>query len=175
MIFIKFKNQKNWKNIKRVRGYTLVELLFYVALFALLSFVLVDAIIVMTKAFKETTIQAELDGGGDIMERISREIRKANSISSVSESDLVLNTTDDAEMAKTVRFLLSNSNVQFFENDVLTGNLNSPNVAVTGLTFTQITTGNGIAVRITLIVRSNNDAVNRTANFYNTIVLRGSY
>ena len=157
------------------RVYALVELVFYIVLFAILSLLVIDAMITMAKAFKETTIQAELVESNAIMERISREIRGSYDINTISTSDLKLNTKDDAGANKTVEFLLSGSDIQLLENSVLTGNLNTPNITVSNLTFTQITTTAGKAVKISLTVRSDNDAQNRSVDFYNTVTLRGSY
>ena len=55
------------------------------------------------------------------------------------------------------------------------GNLNSPNISVTAFAVTSITTTEGKAVKIVLTIRSNNDTLGRTVNFYNTVVLRDSY
>jgi Tfp pilus assembly protein PilE len=156
-------------------GSTLIELIFYISLFAVVSLLAIDAMLVMTKSFKETAIQSEFVQSGGIMERISREIRQASSISSISSTDLILNTTTTAGVSKTVEFLLSGSNIQFLENGTLVGNLNTPNIVVTGLTFTSITTTESKAVKVYLTLRSSNDRQNRVKEFYDTIVLRGSY
>ncbi|MES3032336.1 MAG: hypothetical protein V4699_03805 [Patescibacteria group bacterium] len=164
-------NKKN----KKENGYALLELLFYVSFFAVLSIVVINSMILMTKSFRETTLQAELLQSGGVMERLSREIRQANNITSISGSDLKLDTTYGAGVAKTVEFALSGTDIHFLENDILTGNLNTPNIVVTGLTFTQVTTTVGQAVKITLSVRSSNDSLNRVVDFYDTIALRGIY
>src|SRR3989344_3265224 len=88
------------------QGYAVMELLFYIAFFALLSLVIINSLIVMTRAFRETTIYSELLAGGSAMEKIAREVRHASSISSISASDMTLNTTDSAGTPKTARFLL---------------------------------------------------------------------
>lgn len=160
------------KNLKR--GSSLIELLFYIALFAILALVVVNSILTMTKSFKQTSIQAELMKGGDVLERMSREIRRANSISSISAGNLILNTIDGGGSPQTIQFLLSDGDVQLLENGVLTGNLNTSNTTVTALTFTQITTTKGSAVRIVLTVDSKTDT-SRSETFYNTVVLRGDY
>lgn len=163
------------KNFKTNRGVSLIETLFYIILFTLLSIVVINAMITMMKSFKETAIQRELAQSGTIMEIISREIKKAYDISSLSSTDLVLNTKNESNNNKTVEFMLSGSNLLFKENNILTGNLNVPNITITGLTFTQIITTKGKAVKITLSVRSKGDATPNTENFYDTIVLRGNY
>lgn len=156
-------------------GYAILELLFYISLFAVLSLLVINAMITMARSFKETTIQAELVQSGTIMERMSREIRQAYDIGAISSSDITLNTKDDAGANKTVEFLLFGTNVQLLENTVFTGDLNTPNIVVTALIFTQITTVQGKAVKVFLTVRSTNDTLARTQDFYDTVVLRGSY
>ncbi len=163
--------------IKKItqKGFSLVEMIFYIALFTIITIVVVNALISMTKSFRETSIQADLVGSSSVMERITREVRQAYNISSISTSDATLQTTDESDNNKTIRFLLSGTNVQIFENDVLIGNLNSPSIRVTSLSFTQITTSHSKAIKISMSVISNKDASNRVENFYDTVVLRGSY
>jgi len=162
--------------IQKVKGgYTLVEILFYIALFSVLTLAIIDSFVTMTKAFKEISIQSDLVQSSLAIERMSREIRQAYGINSITTSDLKLNTKDELDNNETVRFLLSGSDIQLFENDVLTGNLNTPNIQVVNLSFTQITTVNGNAIKISLSVKSGRDMTNRVENFYNTVLLRGDY
>ena len=162
------------KNTKKTNaGYILLETIFYILLFAILSIAIINAMITMTKSFKETAIQAELMQSGNIMERISREIRQAYGINLISTSSLKLNTTDSVGTNKTIEFLLSGSDIRLLENDVFIGNLNTQNITVTGLTFTQVNTVKGTAVKISLTIKSNHDLQNRNESFYDTVVLRG--
>lgn len=160
---------------QRNSGYALLEIVFYIALFSVLSFAVIDSLITMTKSFKETTIKAELMKGSNIMERMSYEIRQAYGINSISTGDLKLNTKDDAGNNKTIEFSLSGSNIQLLENDIFTGNLNTQNITVADLAFTQINTLKGTAVKIFLTISSSHDSLNRTEDFYDTVVLRGDY
>lgn len=169
-----FKNKKI--NIqKNTGGYAVLELLFYIAFFAVLTLVVIDAMIVMSKSFQETKIQTELMQGGAIMERISREIRAAYDINTINTNNLILNTKDDSGVDKTMEFSLSSSDLRLLENGALTGNLNTSNIDITSLVFTQITTAKGKAVRVILSIKSSNDASARIEDFNDTVVLRGSY
>lgn len=163
----KIENHKN--------GYVMLELLFYISFFAVLSIVVVNSMITMTRAFRETTLHAELLQSGSMMERMSREIRQAKGINTVSTSSLKLDTTNSSGASKTVEFTLSGTNISLLENNIVTGNLNTQNIVITALSFTQITSTVGKAVKISYTIRSGNDSLNRTFNFYDTIVLRGSY
>lgn len=153
----------------------MIELLFYISIFAVVFLIMINSIMVMTRSFRETSVNTDIIQSSNIMDRISREIRKAESIHTISTNSLKLNTTNDAGTATTVQFSLSGSNIVFYDNDVLLGNLNSPNVSVTALTFTQITTAKGAAVKVFMTVVSNNYGSTRAENFYDTIVLRGNY
>lgn len=167
--------KKIFKNNKRNQGYAILELLFYITLFSILSFVVINAMIIMSKSFKQTVIQTELMQSGNILERISREIRGAYGINTISVNSLVLNTKDDADVDKAVQFLISGTDLQLLENGILVGNLNTPDLQVTALSFTEISTAQGKAIKIFLTIRSTNDTSGRTEDFYNTVVLRGGY
>ena len=159
------------KQNKTKHGYAILELLFYIAFFVTLSLVVIDAMITMARSFREISIQAELTQSGTIMERMSREIRQASSINSISANNLALNIG----VSQTIEFKFISPNIQLWDNGSNIGNLNSPNIAVTALNFTQIATAKGKAVKVSLTLRDNNDIQGRLVNFYDTITLRGSY
>ncbi len=158
----------------KIRGYSAIELIFYVTLLTIISIVVINAMVIMTKSFKKTAVQNELVQSGSIMERIAREVRQAYSINNISASNLKLDSKNINGTNKTVEFLLSGNNIQILEDNVLTGNLNTPSIVVTALSFTQITTVKGKAVKISLTLHSSND-VSNSQDFYDTVVLRGDY
>jgi Tfp pilus assembly protein PilE len=164
---------KNFKNKKS--GFVLLESILYICFFAILSILVINAILTMTKSFKETRVQSDLTRSSFVLEKITREIKKANSINSIGVGDLKLNTKDENGNSITVRFFKNNNDVQFFVNNALVDKLNADSVVVNSLSFSQITTTKGSAVRISMNVQSVNDALNRTVDFYDTIVLRGDY
>jgi hypothetical protein len=163
------------KRSKNNHGYSVLELVFYVALFAVLSIALINSILTMMKSFKQTTLYSQVQDGGSIMERMGREIRQSLDVNSITSTSLTLDTVDDAGDSKTVQFLLSGMDLQLLENTTLTGNLNSPGIQVKSLSFTQITTAKGQAVKISLGLASTNDTSGQVYNFYDTVVLRGNY
>lgn len=164
-----------YKYYKRNAGYSVIELIFYISLFVIIAIAVINSLFTMTKSLKEVSVQSELASSSAIMERISRETRKAIDINSISSNDIILKTTDDVGASKTVEFHLSGTNLQLLENGVLTGNLNSASLDVTAVNFTQITTLKGKAVKITFSVKSSNDRLARVIDFYDTIALRGLY
>ncbi len=167
---------KNFKQkINKNKGYAILETLFYIALLVVLTTVVLNSMLVMMKSFKETKIKNELVQSSFIMERISREVRKALDINTINATDLKLDTKDDAGIGKNIEFRLVGTDIQLLETGKTTVNLNTPNIFVTDLSFRQITTIKGKAVKIVLSLKSNNDTANRIIDFYNTIVLRGKY
>ena len=156
-------------------GYVLLELLFYISFFAAMSLAVVSALITMTGSFRETAILAKLSESAGIMERIERGVRGADDFVVITAEDIELNTTHEFGVAKTIEFLLDGTDVKLLEGGVLIGNLNAPGMSVSALSFTQITTSAGKAVKISLSLGSENDKLGRTFDFYDTIVLRGSY
>lgn len=159
------------KQSKTQHGYAVLELIFYIVFFVTLSLVVIEAMITMAKSFKETSVYGELAQSESIVERMSREIRQASSIILISANDLTLNIG----ASKTIEFRFISPDIQLWDTGSNIGNLNSPNIAVTALTFAQITTAKGKAVKISLSLRDNNDTHGRLVNFYDTVALRGSY
>jgi hypothetical protein len=160
---------------KNSSGYALVETIFYIALLVIISIAVVNGIITMAKSFKETAILAELSQGGVILERISREVRDADSILSISSSSLRLQGKDSQGASRTSEFVLSGGNIQFFENGALVGNLNPVGILVGSLSFSQINTNAGRAVATILGISSARDSLARTYNFFSTASLRDFY
>lgn len=157
------------------KGYSLIEMVFYTSIFAILTIAIINSLVTMTKTFREASVQTDLKQGSSIMERMSREIRKAYNIAAISSTSLTLNSRDEGGASQTIAFALSGTNIEFSKNSLVVGNLNTSKVLVTSLSFTQITTTRGKAVKIDLSVQSNQDSASRTKNFNNTVVLRGDY
>ncbi|OGJ04293.1 hypothetical protein A3G06_02345 [Candidatus Nomurabacteria bacterium RIFCSPLOWO2_12_FULL_46_14] len=166
---------KTIRHKKNTSGYAMLELLFYISLFVFLSVVVVNSMITMTRALKETAIERDLAEGREIMEKISRAIRQAESINALSGSSLELNTKDESGADQTLKFSLLSSDIQFLANDILVGNLNSADIEITSLNFSQVVAQKSEAVRVALTVHSSEDASPRSADFYDTVVLRGGY
>lgn len=157
------------------KGFSIIELLFYIAIFIVLFLVVVNAIIIMTKAFQETTVNIQITQSSNMMEKMSRAIRQSNGIVSFNTSDITLNTLNEAQVYTPVRFVLSGTDLQFYEDGVLVGNLNSPNISVKNLTFEQITTAVGSGIKIYYRVESNSYSSTRAEDFFDTAMLRGEY
>lgn len=114
--------------MKKNQGFTLIELLLYIAILSIVVVAVVQfGTLVITNSSKSATQEEVYSNGRYIAEKIKYEIRNATSITTVSANSIVLG-------AKTIS--LSGSNIQL--NGV---NLNSADVAISNLTFTNNSSG----------------------------------
>ncbi len=170
---------------KKSGGFTIVEMIIYTALFAALSVMLINVLLVMLKSYTQMRASHDfLDSGSVVLERVTREIRGASSIDAVtsvfnsSPGVLKLNTTDAGGAAKTVQFSRSAGNVlQMLDStDGTARDLTGPKISVTSLIFRSMTTTKGKAVRLEMTLQSTRaGATSRTITLYDTATLRSSY
>ncbi len=162
---------------QKTKGSSLVELVFYISILAVLTLVVVNSLIVMAKAYRETVINRDFMQAGPIMDRMSRTIREGTGALSVSAfgPSIKVNIQNDAQIYKPVEFVLVSGNIELYENDVFIGNLNPANLTVRDLSFTFIDTSAGLAVKIAMTVQANRYPNLRSEDFYNTVALRGAY
>lgn len=168
--------------ILKKKGYSLVEIIVYLAIFTTMSVVVINSFITILNSFKETRTNRDLlESGSTVMERISREIRQAknidvtNSTLSSSPGVLQLNSTDSVGTAQVIKFSITSGALNIYKDGTLTGNLLGQNITVTSLIFRRIVTTNGEAVKIEMTLQDNNSKSLKTINLYNTIILRGGY
>lgn len=164
------------------KGYSIVEMLVYLAIFTAISIFIINSMIVVLGSFAATRTNRDLlESGGITMERISREIRQSKSVDIVnstlgsSPGVLQLNSTDSAGNSMTVKFVVSSGTLNLYENGTSIGNLLGQNISVSSLIFRRISTTNGEAVKIELTLQDIYSKNNQSQNFYNTIILRGGY
>ncbi len=164
------------------KGYSLVEMIVYLAIFTIMSVAVINSFIVVMSSFNSTRTNRDLlESGSTALERISREIRQANNIdianSTIGSNPgvLQLNSTDSADTALVVRFITSNGALNLYQGGVLIDNLLGQNISVTNLIFRRISTTVGEAVKIEMTLQDTKSKNLTTVNFYNTIILRNKY
>jgi len=168
------------RKINYKSGYSLVEIIVYVSILAMLSVVVVNSFIVVLNSFKTTKInRSVLESGFSTMERLSREIKQANTIVDVNSvfgsnpGILEIKNTNFNNVVTTYTFKLNNEVLELYENGSLIGPLNNTNTKVTFLVFKKIDTLKGKAVKIEMTIKDTKEI--KTESFYNTIILRESY
>lgn len=170
------------KWLKKQSGFSLIEIMIYVLLFSILAGVVINSFVSTIGSFSNTKTNRDLqEGGNTAMERISREIRQANSVTvansnlGTSPGTLELATTDSSGANATVKFVFENNGIFMYKNGTLAANLLGQNVIPTNLIFRRIVTTNGTAVKVEMTLQDNRGKAHKTANFYDTIILRGDY
>jgi len=158
------------------KGFSLIEIIIYLAIFSTFSIILISSMISSLSSFSIIHSNKILqDAGLNSMERISREIRSAISVditnSTFDDTDGVLKLNDSG-----ITFAKIDNYLNIYEDDgTLVGNLIGDNVYIDSLIFRYIDTTYGEAVKIEMILRDPNSQTNKKAYFYNTIILRDSY
>lgn len=158
------------------KGFSFVEVLFYLAILSVLTMAVFNSLVTISNSFKETKVTNDLIHNSYIMERISREIRAAESLTYVDSSTLVLSSGSDS-----VKFIWEGNDLNLYENDILVGPMNNNSVLVSDLSFTRVSTLEKDAVKIffeiePISLESSGMCidVNCAKSFYSTISLRGA-
>ena len=151
-------------------GYSLLELLIYIALFAMISVLLVHSLVVLMRTYASAQGFRKLQNNGElIIERITREVRAAESISGGTFGSHP-GTVTLMNAGNSVAFAVSNGAATITQGGV-TETLSTSEVAVTSMIFRRITTpvGEGVKVELTLTTVG---GVVRAGSFYSTVLLR---
>jgi competence protein ComGC len=183
---LKLKKIKNLRQINKtmllnrrysVSGFTLIEMLIYIALMTLIITVVTQTLIVVLKSNRSSFIEINIRNSGySAMEGMLREIYLSESIDQASMGVLEMKESDGANI---VRFATSSdSALNFYEGAItptLVGPLTSKGVFVKNLIFTPINTGKSLAIRIQMELKASVNGITKDEWFYSTAVLRGSY
>lgn len=178
---MKKKLEINNKKINYSLGFTLVEFLVYIGVFSFISILAVNMFLTISSAFVEIRANHELSRSAFlVMEKITREIKSANSINGSSSlgssaSSLILNGLDSSGNPRTVSFSISGGQINFYENENLIGGLLTNTVSVNSFLVRNVTTNVSSALKIELALSFNRGSVVKTENFYSTVILRGGY
>lgn len=164
-----------------VFGYSIIEILVYLAIFTSLSILVINSFITILSSFNTTNMNRKLlESGSIVMERVSREIRQAESIdianSSFNNSSgaLQLNSTDGGTPA-IMKFIVANGDLNLYKDGNLLGNLLEQDISVTSLIFRRISTTSSEAVKIEMTLEYSKGQSTRSENFYDTVILRAGY
>lgn len=168
--------------IHKQGGYSIAEMIVYIAIFASISIVVINSFIIVARSFSVSRTNRDLlESGSTALERMSREIRKAKSIDTSnstlgsSPGVLQLSSTDASGNATLVKFSVTSGALNLYQGGTLTGTILAPTVSVTNLIFRRITTLQGEAVKIEMTLQDTRSPLQTTAKFYDTVILRGEY
>lgn len=165
---------------RKIRGFTLIEILFYAAIFAVVSVLVIDIILLMARTTKQIKAGRDLNSAAvSAMERMTREIKLADDLGilessfGTSSGKLVLNSIDfETQASATIAFYLDGNSLVMQENSSASVPLTSPKVKINSLVFRQAeNSAKSKAVKIELEITTGS----RTEKFYDSAILRRSY
>lgn len=156
---------------------TVVETVVYIAILAFLFFMVAETLTTIARTYRATAVTRSLSSSGlTALDRMSRDIRNA---SSVDQAQSVLNTNPGKLVllsgATITEFYVEQGLINIRENGISKGSITLDSATTTNLVFRLITTPKSSAVKVEMTLQSGTGTDFRTANFYNTVVLRNSY
>lgn len=171
------------KNIHVLKkGYSLVEMLVYVTLLSLITLMVTQGVLTMTKVFSEFEIVRNIDHSGrSAMERMVYELKAAYNVDTGTSvfndvnGVLFLDADDDAGGVKEIKIFIDNGQVKIEEDGVDMGYLTSQNVTVDELVFYHLSNTETQAVRMVLTLSATKGLAQKSVTFNTTAVLRGTY
>ena len=109
------------QNYQRTGGYSLIEMLIYTTIVALLAVSVVESFLPLSRLYANLALSAKLNASGTLaLERIVREVRRASDIApgstlGISPGALVLTTTDAGGSPTTLTFSVASSTLMLQE------------------------------------------------------------
>ena len=160
--------------VKNKKGSSLLEIIVYLALFTVLSTVIVNSLLISMRLYKDARTNREFtEQGVLVMERLSRTIRSADTINASSSTfDVSPGVLVLSNGTSTTVFDTDNSALRLTENGAVSGNLTGGRISVSSLIFYYYhATSTSIKTDITLT-----DSVSgRSESFSTTNILRNAY
>lgn len=139
------------KNNIREYGFTLIELILYVALITIILSALVPFAWNTVETGVKSAVQQEVNANARyISERIKYEIRNASGINSVAATSISLATSTGGTNPTVID--LSGGNIRIKQGAGSTINLNSTNTVINSLTFTNYTSGDNKTKHIRFVM-----------------------
>lgn len=170
------------RSLHKTKGFSLVEVLVYLALLILLLGGIINSTLLLAKSYRSVKAVRSIESSAiSSMDRMMREIKDATSINSglssfnVNPGTLALNTTDASGTAETLKFYVLDNKIMMDRNGSNVGQLTFSDSRITTLIFRSISTSTSQAVKIEMAIQSGTSTSFITKNFYDTAILRSSY
>jgi len=164
------------------KGFTLIETLIYVSILVVVAVFVVNALLSLADVSRHLAVSQSLNRSASLsLERMVRDIREAKNIN-LAES--TFNTSPgtlevvvpDGAGEKTVHFSVSNGGaLAVSEDGAFVGNTTRGSTEVTNLIFRQASNGTSTVIKIEMSLESVFKDVTKSASFYGSAVVRGSY
>ncbi|MFH1956190.1 MAG: type II secretion system protein [Patescibacteria group bacterium] len=165
-------------------GFTLIEIIIYTAILALIFALVVNSLAVVIKAFNQGRLAIKINNSAEVaVDRMVREIRAAYDIDGNSVFDshpgrliLITDSLITPGSTTTLEFNLDLGRIMVEEEGDIVEALTSSDLTVTNLVFRQISASStSKAIKIEMEIHGLSGNYQKTENFYNTAILRKSY
>lgn len=163
------------------RGFSLVETIIYISILALVVVLFVNLLISISGSYVQIRMARKLDSAAvSSMDRMTKEMRNASSVSGgsvlgISPGKLILNSVDSLGNPLSVSFDIRSSQPHIYLNGEDAGPLVPAGVTASRLIFRRLDSPVSQAVKIEMTLESRDGNSLRAANYYSTVILRGSY
>lgn len=164
------------------RGFTLIEMVVYIALLAVLTVLAINMTLSMTRAFADLRVSRDINSSATaLFERITRDVRgaydvdAAASVLGTNPGDLLLDTKDASGTNMTIEYFVSNGSVHIRENGVDQGAIMSASTQAVSFIVREAIGMNSKAVKVEVTLSATRGDITKQRNFYTTVVLRGTY
>lgn len=163
-------------------GFTLIEVMVYIVLFAILAIAVMQVLLVLSRSFAHARdIRGLTAASLASFERLTREIELADTVVTaestfgVSPGVLTVRYTDPNNVVRTEKFYRgADGDLMIQENGGTAYPLTSSDIDVSSLVFYEITNASSSAIKIELTLEKAL-ATSTRAQYYTTSVLRGTY
>ena len=162
------------------RGYSLVEMVIYVAILSVISLLAINTILSFGPSYHTLLAYRSAENSGVLsMERMSRDIRSATSVDTAnstlgtSPGVLTLVATSN-NVSTTTKFYVQNSVLKVDINGTYFGPLSEASSSITSLIFRVLSGNTSSAVKVDMTVQGKAGAITEVKTYHATIILRGS-
>lgn len=165
--------------LNKVEGFSLVEMLIYIAILVMMLAVIMNTIVSLTGAERVIKSLRNVENSATSgMERVVREVRQAESVNTSlsilgsNPGTLVLEGTDALGNPRTVEFYLSSGKLLLKENGLDIGALTQADAQVSNLTFYLFSASDAEGIKTEMTVESGTSTYYRSERFYSSAILR---
>lgn len=160
---------------------SLIEILAYVALFSILSTILIAGIVTAARTFFVVRAErAVITSGNTALDTITNTIRfgerldTAPSVFDVSPGRIAVVNRLDNLTTETVEIRAESNRLALYRDGVSEGFITPTSVVVQSFIVRRLLSGTHEGIRVELALRDVRSYVS-TSNFYTTVILRGTY
>ncbi len=162
----------------RNKGFSLIEMIIYIAIIAVMFITLVQTVLSFTKSYRELVALRSVDRSAMAsLERMTREIRNASVVNAGASlfvtSPGILSVSQTGVSTTTTRFYTDGGAMKVDVDGQYIGPLTMNRTSVTSLVFRQIT-GTTTAIKIDMTLTASSGPAVRTKSYHATVVLKGS-